>query len=101
MMLHPRRVLCRRTRPPPVALPGCAGSGRRVGDSVMHYEIMQGLALGSALLIGWGLVWLWVWRLDYRDASRYARHQADRLITWAQMEAAVIAAERAIGVRHG
>jgi len=67
----------------------------------MHYEIMQGLALGSALLIGWGLVWLWVWRLDYRDASRYARHQADRLITWAQMEAAVIAAERAIGVRHG
>ncbi len=56
--------------------------------------------LVSVFTLAYGIVGLIAWCLDRRDARMYANFRAMQLVAWAELEADVIAAERAIGVRH-
>lgn len=63
--------------------------------------MIPALLLAPMMLTGWGVLWLYVWCLDWHDARSYAAHSAQRLVAWAHLEADVIAAERRLGLRHG
>lgn len=59
------------------------------------------LILVSVSTLAYGVAGLFAWCLDRHDARVYADFRAEQLIAWAQLEADVIAAERALGLRHG
>lgn len=59
------------------------------------------LILVSISTLAYGAAGLFAWWLDRNDARVYADFRAQQLLAWAQLEADVIAAERALGVRHG
>lgn len=59
------------------------------------------LIVVSVSTLAYGVAGLFAWWLDRNDARVYADFRAQQLVAWAYLEADVIAAERAIGVRHG
>lgn len=58
------------------------------------------LLLSFVLVTLAGVVGIVGWCLDRRDARAIASFRAQQLVAWAKLEAAVIAAERSLGVRH-